>query len=630
MCGIAGFVGETEGESPEQNLRAMVQAIAHRGPDAEGVWFSPGVALGHRRLSILDLEGGRQPMETADGNLVVVFNGEIYNHRELRRELEAKGHRFVTDHSDTEVLLHGYRQWGEALPLRLNGMFAFALWDRLQERLFCARDRFGEKPFFYAERNGRFLFGSELSAIAAHPSVASGKTVSPVSFQKYMAYGYVPSPRTIYEGIFKLPAAHHLTWEAGRCRIQRYWELELDPFPSVPPNPEAEWGERIRELLERSVRARLEADVPVGVFLSGGIDSSAVTAAACRAGARVKTFTTGFEEPTFDESGPALEIARLFGTEHHATQLSIDTAPGLLDGLISQLDEPLGDASFLPTALLCEFAQKSVKVALGGDGADELFAGYAPFQALRRAELYQRYLPRPLHLAARLMASRLPVSHRYMSLDFKLKRTLRGLSFQPSYWLPVWMGGFDPAEAASLFTDPLPIDELFSEAIEIWDRCPAGTSVGDRTIQFFSQLYLENDILVKSDRASMRCGIEVRAPFLDNDLVDFVRRIPFEWKLRNGETKYILKKALEPILPQKTLYRAKKGFGVPVGAWFREGNLDASRLKAPSPFLKPAAARLLSGHRAGRSDERLFLWNQWVYQTWAAAHLNSSLPHAPH
>lgn len=616
MCGISGFIGR----GTTHDLERMTDALAHRGPDAAGYWSDParGVHLGHRRLSILDLTGGRQPMLDAEGDHVIVFNGEIYNFAELRAELAAKGHRFLTDHSDTEVLLRGYREWGAALPARLNGMWAFVIYERATGRIFASRDRFGKKPFYYTVQQGTFVFASELTALRKHPAVRAD--VCPKARKKYFGYGYVPAPLTMLAGVYKLPGGHSLTLDAGSLspQIERYWEFVLEPFEHIPRDPVAEWGEQIRTLLDQSVKRRLVADVPAGVFLSGGIDSSAVTALAARhvPAGRLKTFCIGFEEPSFDESAHARRVATLFETDHHCEVLSMDKARELLPAIIGRLDEPMGDSSLLPTYLLSRFTRQHVTVALGGDAGDELFAGYDPFRALRKAELYQQLVPRPVHQAISMLAARLPVSHRNMSLDFKLKRTLRGLAYPPSLWMPVWMSTLSPEEMNELFGEPTDLEEVFSEAIAIWEGCAQRDSVS-RTLQFYTRLYLQDDILTKVDRATMMHGLEARAPFLDIDFVNFVRRIPAAWKYRHGQTKYILKKALEPLLPAEILYRKKKGFGVPIGPWFQNGSLPLDAA-TPVPGLSAAfATRALADHRAGRADQRAFLWNYWLYQQWA-------------
>lgn len=605
MCGICGFIGL----GSTRDLQGMARSVAHRGPDAEGIWTERDVFLAHRRLSIIDLAGGAQPMATEDGELVIVFNGEIYNHQELRAELQALGCAFATTHSDTEVLLHGFRRWGRDLPNRLNGMWAFAIYDRRAKTLFCCRDRFGKKPFFYTLQNGTFAFASELAALKQHPGVTA--SLSKLALQKYFAYGFIPAPHSLYQGIHKLPGGHSL-WVNGETlevRIEKYWDFVLEPTSEIPRNPEAEWGEQLRHLLDRAVQRRLMSDVPLGIFLSGGIDSSAITAFASRHVPKgsLKTFSIGFEEATFDESAYAKQVAELFHTDHRCEQLSLSRAHELLEEIAARLDEPLGDSSLLPTALLSRFTRRHVTVALGGDGGDELFAGYDPFRALRRAEWYSKLVPRPIHRAIRLLFERLPVSHGNMSLDFKIKRTLRGLGYPARLWVPAWMGPLDSREIEDLFCEPIDMEELYSEAIEQWDACSQANLV-DKTLQYYTKLYLQDDILVKVDRASMMHGLEVRAPFLDIELVDFVRRIPNEYKFRNGTTKYLLKKALEPVLPNNILFRAKKGFGSPIGAWFKDGTLPVG--EARSPMLSPAFVRQrVASHKTGKSDERAFLWN---------------------
>jgi asparagine synthase (glutamine-hydrolysing) len=488
--------------------------------------------------------------------------------------------------------------------------------------LFASRDRFGKKPFFYSSQNGAFVFGSELTAVRAHPSVTS--SVSRRSLKKYFAYGYIPAPCTLLEDVHKLPAGCSLTVDADdpeyRPRVERYWDLVLQPFSGseIPDNPQEAWGEEIRSRLDAAVKRRLVADVPVGVFLSGGIDSSAVTALAAKhvPAGRLETFSIGFEEASFDESAHARRVADLFGTRHHEETLSIGKASALLGDIAGKLDEPMGDSSLLPMYLLSQFTRKHVKVALGGDAGDELFAGYDPFVALRKAELYSKLVPGPIHQAIALTVSRLPVSHGYMSFDFRLKRMLRGLSYPPRLWLPVWMAPLSPKELAELFSEPIDLEDVYSEAIDAWEGC-AQRDVMDRTLQFFTKLYLQDDILVKVDRATMMHGLEARAPFLDIDLVDFVRRIPFSWKCRNGDTKYILKKALEPLLPKDVLYRRKQGFGVPVGAWFKDGSLSLDPAGGMNGLNASFVRSKLEEHRAGKADQRAFLWNAWLLQAWS-------------
>jgi len=615
MCGIAGFIGRGD----ESDLRRMTEALEHRGPDAQNLWSDPeaGVWLGHRRLAVVDLECGSQPMWTSDEALGVVFNGEIYNHDELRTELESRGHVFRSDHSDTEVLLHGYREWGAELVQRLNGMWAFAIFDTTRRRLFLSRDRFGQKPLYYSHQNGTFAFASELRALARHRQIESSR--SRAALRKYFAYGYIPAPLSLFDRVYKLPGGHNLTVELGdrTPRASRYWEFELEPFERIPARAEQEWGEQLLELLARAVERRLFCDVPLGVFLSGGIDSSALAALAARAlgSAPLRTFSIGFEEASFDESKWAEHVARNIGSQHHCTTFSVERARDVLPEVMEKLDEPLGDSSLLPTYLLCGEARKEVTVALGGDGGDELFAGYDPFHALRFADTYERMVPQPVHRAIRLLAARLPTSHRNISFDFKLKRTLAGLSYGKRLWNPVWMGPLEPAELDALFGEPTDVEEVYSEAIEAWERCE-NASLVDRTLQFFTRLYLQNDILTKVDRTSMMHSLEVRSPFLDIELVDFVRRVPHDFKFRKGETKFLLKRAMGSLLPDAVIHRSKKGFGVPIGRWFQEGQLSfdtVSSAEPPAEFRR----RRLREHRAGRTDNRLYLFNHWLLDHYA-------------
>ncbi len=614
MCGIAGFVGRGE----RAWLEAMTQRIAHRGPDADGHYIdaAAGVHLGHRRLSIVDLEGGAQPMWTADGSIGVVFNGEIYNHAPLRDELKAAGCIFQTDHSDTEVLLHAWKIWGENFVDRLNGMWAFAIYDRTQRCIFISRDRFGKKPLYWFQRNGTFAFASELTALMEHPGCP--RSLATRSLQKYYAYAFIPAPLTILEHVFKLPAGHNLRFDINddRVRVTRHWHYEIDPID--PAVSEESLVDELLDLLDGAVKRRLMSDVPLGVFLSGGVDSSLIAALAANhtGGGQLKTFSTGFTDASFDELPHANRVAELLGTDHHTDVLDLNKALELLPGILENLDEPQGDASLLPTWLLARFTRQHVTVALGGDGGDELFAGYDPFLALKKAEIYSQMVPRPVHTAIRLLATRLPVSHKNISLDFKIKRTLRGLSYPASQWNPAWIGALEPHEIAEFLGSPCTPEDVYSEAIAAWDGC-AQTNTVDRTLEFFTRFYLQDGILAKVDRATMMNSLEARAPFLDIKVANFARRLPAQWKLRNGTTKYLLKQAALRLLPAEIVHRKKKGFGTPVGAWLRTGRLAPT---ASDPFVQ----HRVIAHQAGKTDDRLFLWCQLVHETWCKNHAISA------
>ncbi|WP_448030806.1 asparagine synthase (glutamine-hydrolyzing) [Bradyrhizobium liaoningense] len=611
MCGIAGFVGA---ENPAV-LRTMARELAHRGPDGEGFLSDAKrhVHLAHRRLAILDIGGGIQPMSLPDGRITVVFNGEIYNHRSLRSELEARGHRFATSHSDTEVLLHGWVEWGEELLPRLNGMFAFALLDRAGERLVIARDRFGEKPLFWTVKNGEFVFASELGAMTKHPSL-KGTGIDRLAIQKLFAYSFIPGTRTPLAGVQRLRPGSWLDIDLSQmdhaplpAPVERsYWRFSILP-DAAPAGTEDDWAEELDHLLGKSVSARLESDVPLGLFLSGGVDSSAILAHAAdaRDPKTIDAFSIGFTEPSFDESRYAERVAKLVGCNWHLKLCDLDAVRSELIALLGRIDEPMGDSSIVPTSVLCKYAAENVKVALSGDGGDELFAGYDPFKILGLARMYDRMVPRKIHQAISVLASRLPPSEQNMSFDFKVKRGLRGLSLKPSMWNAAWLGALGSREISELFEEEVDPETLYGEAITAWEQSEARDDA-NRTLEFFTNLYLPDDILVKSDRSSMLESLEVRAPFLDNDVVEFARRLPIDVKLRKGVSKWILKRSLRNRLPDDILHRAKKGFGAPIARWLRELPMPAS---PRTSFLNQRVlSRRWADHAAKKCDDRGALW----------------------
>ena len=545
MCGIAGFVGFGE----EQHLLSMSDAMIHRGPDGSGTYIdrSNGVYLAHRRLAILDIESGDQPMWNEDGQICVIFNGEIYNHVDLRKLLSSKGHVFRTDHSDTEVLVHGYEEWGPDLPFRLNGMFAFAIYDRARRRLFISRDLFGKKPLYYSAHDRFFGFASELSALLKLPNVA--KDVDEKALRKYFAYGFIPAPNALYRNVAKLPGGYSMTYDlvSGTFTLAQYWQFKIEPPDHTSINTEETWGEELRGLLSQAVKRRLISDVPLGIFLSGGIDSSAVLAFAARhvPANQVKTFSIGFREPSFDESKHAKRVAGLLGSDHCHEILSLDAAGELIPAVLSKLDEPMGDSSIIPTYLLCRFARQRVTVALGGDGGDELFAGYDPFKALRLAQWYQRLVPDWVHGGRRALAELMPASEQNMSLDFKVRRGLRGVSYPAAIWNPVSLGALEPSDLQELFHQPVRYEEVFEDAIAAWENSSADNLI-DRSLEFYTRFYLQDNILTKVDRASMMVSLEVRAPFLDNDVVEFARKIPTSSNTATGRRSICSRRHLSP------------------------------------------------------------------------------------
>ena len=604
MCGIAGFIGA----GTAADLRAMAGAIIHRGPDGDGYFADQHlpVFLASRRLAVVDIKGGAMPMWDERGEICVIQNGEIYNHRALRRELESLGHKFSSDHADTEVLVQGYKAWGQGLFARLNGMFAVAIYDRHRKTLILARDRFGEKPLFYGIHSDAFAFGSELGAILAHPSFKTA-ALSKTGLMKFFAHGFFPGAHTPYASIVKLPAGHMMIIDAatGAREIKAYWTFEITP-DAPPPGSIDDWIQELDQRLGTAVALRLQADVPVGIFLSGGVDSSAVLSYAAdnRPASEIKTFSIGFREASFDESSYAQQVAVAVGSTHHLEICDLEASRATLPGLLAAMGEPIGDSSILPTALLSAFARKHVTVALTGDGGDELFAGYDPFKVLGRARLYDQLVPGPVHAAVKALAARLPLSDSNMSFDFVLNRGLKGLKHRAALWNPLWLAPLQPDQVAELFATPVSAEELYSEAIGAWDRCPS-PQTPDRVLDFYTRFYLTDGILTKADRASMAVSLEARAPFLDNDVVDFVRRLPWQVKLRGGTTKWILKQALARRLPANILARPKKGFGIPVARWLRQGQPPATAIPhLDSTFLRGC----WNAHKTGKRDERLALW----------------------
>jgi asparagine synthase (glutamine-hydrolysing) len=627
MCGIAGFVRGDNQPAERRVLERMTARLAHRGPDGDGFHLAGPVALGHRRLAIIDVAGGAQPMANEDATVWVTFNGELYNELELRGWLEGRGHRYAT-HSDTESLVHLYEEHGIDFVRALNGMFAFALWDDRRGRLILARDRMGQKPLYYAETpGGGLVFGSEPKALLEHPEVP--RALDPAGLARYLFYEYIPAPGSIWAGLRKLPQAHLLVWEAGRARVLRYWTapvatgVEPGARRDEPLDPERFW-----DTFRAAVARHRRSDVPLGVFLSGGIDSSSVAAALCEVepASGVHTFSIGFEDPSFDESRYFQAVARRLGTDHHERRFSAADVLDLLPSVAAWLDEPFGDASILPTHLLSRFAREQVTVALGGDGADELLAGYPTFVAEQAARRY-RLVPRLLRRGVAWGAGRLPVDHRNFSFDFKLKQFLRGVETSMPLAHQLWLGSFSGAEIGRLLVDPPPIDVEAEHLARAGGLEPAGVADPlERSLLLYQDTYLPEDILTKVDRASMACGLEVRAPFLDAELVDDLARLPSSHKLGRGQTKRLLKRAVAGRLPALVRKRSKKGFGIPVARWLRgplgpllDDLLGRDRLESQRLFRPDAVATLIAEHRAGTRDHRKPLWTLLMFQLWHQA-----------
>lgn len=602
MCGIAGFTGL----GSQSDIKKMMDTLIHRGPDGHGLFNDEkhNIWMGHRRLSILDIATGSQPMSSVEEDLMIVFNGEIYNFKELRQELELRGHKFKTSHSDTEVILNGYKEWGENVVDKLNGMWAFCIYDKKKDILFLSRDRFGKKPLYYSLQKGTFAFSSELSSLIQHTSIDN--SISKKNLQKYYAYCFIPAPNTLYTDIFKLRAGNNLIVNLHTKRIltETYWRYNVDT--NNMNLSEGEICEELTSLLEKAIKRRLVADVPVGVLLSGGIDSSFITALASESGKKqINTYSIGFEDKTFDESYFANIVAKNFATLHHTRNFDLTQYHSFLNDVIAHLDEPMADSSNFPTALLCHETAKQVKVALTGDGADELMCGYDPYKALKLAQLYKRTIPEFLHKGIVRLTDLIPTSHSNISLDFKIKKTLSALQYSKEYWNAIWHGSLAPDQIVEIFNEPIELEELYSEAIESWNHCNS-PSIIDKTSQYYIDLFLQDRILTKSDRMSMMYSLELRSPYLDIELVDFLRKIPAKLKF-NGTTKYILKKAVAKYLPEEITNRRKKGFGAPVGQWFKDKTLT---IPSSIPFLNNSSLKKFEQeHIAGICDHRLFLLN---------------------
>lgn len=629
MCGIAGIClcgGTGLAENAAAQVDAMCRAMRHRGPDGQGVWSGNGVCLGHRRLSIIDLAGGAQPMHSADGRYHVTFNGEIYNFPELRKELEARGQRFRTT-SDTEIILAGWQVWGHDCLRHFDGMFAFALWDAQEKRLFCARDRFGKKPFFYTLQQGRFFFASELTALTTLPELTF--TLSPEALMRYLAYEYVPTPQTMYAEAASLPPSHWLEIHEDRLRLERYWEL---PFPDEQDaRGEEEICAAYHELLARAVRRRMISDVPLGVFLSGGIDSSIVAGLmAGQSSTPIKTFSIGFQEASYDESRYARIVARRWDTDHHERILSAEECAEHLPQIISRMDVPMADASVAPTWLLSGVTREKVTVALGGDGADELWAGYEHYIGYKVATWYNA-LPGCLRRGILEPLCRLlPSSSGYINPRLAVQTFLRGAHAPDWLRVQTLLTALDPAAQRELLAHPdtafLTEERLFAPTREHFEHWPAGPAPLARAFHVYARQYLLDDILVKVDRCSMLHSLEVRAPFLDRDAAEFVARLPIRHKLRGFKRKYLLKRAFADVLPPEILHRNKRGFQIPVAAWLRgrmrpllEEMLGESRLRQQGIFAPQAVRALMEAHFNGRADMRKPLWTLLVLQLWLEA-----------
>jgi asparagine synthase (glutamine-hydrolysing) len=610
VCGICGVVSAS-GRVDRDRLDAMSATLVHRGPDAEGAFVDVGVGLAARRLAIIDLPGGDQPISNEDGSCTVVQNGEIYNYGELTRELQSLGHRFRT-RSDTEVLVHAYEEWGLRFPERLRGMFAVALWDSTRRRLVLARDRFGIKPLYYRDADGELAFASELDALPRGE-------IDLDALEAFLAFNSIPAPLSIFREIRKLPAGQVLTWEDGRVELRQY--ARPGPLDVRRGGDEAELVEECRARLADSVRAHLVADVPVGVLLSGGVDSGALAALAARESVEpVRTFSIGFEEASFDELAGARAVAWRYGTRHRELVLRPDAAL-LLPALAAAFDEPFADSSALPTYLVAKLAAEDVKVALSGEGGDELFGGYYTYVADLAAERLGG-----LATAARPLVERLPSSSRKASFDYKAKRFVRSAHLPPLERHHGWKEIFSADARAELVGRRHSFDPVSLLRARFAET--EGHGLLPRLQDVDLGIYLADDLLVKTDRASMAWSLEARVPFLDPVVTNFAFSLPPGQKVRRLAKKRLLRKAMEPLLPREVVHGRKRGFSIPAAAWLRgelepfaRETLSAETLRRQGFFSPAAVARVLEDHVAGREDLSRQVWGLLAFTLWHEHHV---------
>jgi len=630
MCGICGLLNlKLEPVAGLERLDQMSAKLEHRGPDSHGKFELPHVALAIRRLSIIDLQTGDQPLSNETGDVTLVFNGEIYNYREIRCQLLERRHVFKT-HSDGEVIVHLYEEQGPDFVRELNGMFALALWDDRRKQLILARDRAGEKPLFYWHRDHTLVFASEIKSLLAYPAI--GRSLDNVALTQYFLCGYFPSPRTVFAEIRKLPAAHQMVIQGGKIRIEPYWRLQEHLLPAGQPKvtveKEKQLVEGLSEKLHEACVSRLVSDVPLGVFLSGGIDSSTLVAMMSElTPGNVSSFSVAFEEKSFNEEPYADFVARHFHTRHYVTTADEPSLREALQILAGHLDEPLADPAILPTYLLSRFARQHIKVALSGEGSDELFGGYPTYIGAWLAGHYLR-LPRLLrHGFFERLRRFLPMSAGAVPVGWYLLQFLNYVEKSPAERHAIWFGLTSPDELDQLFSPewsgPQPRGQ---EALAPLERVLEGASfesVLAEMLYLDFRLYLEDDLLAKVDRASMACSLEMRTPFLDHRLIEFAAGIPAELKVRGFRLKYLLKKAAENWLPHKIVYRQKRGFSVPISRWMRkelrpwlDEALGEERLKRQGIFNTPYVRRLLEEHWAERADHRKILWALFCFQLW--------------
>ena len=620
MCGIAGIV-RNDGKQIDQDLLArMCEAIRHRGPDDDGFYINGSVGLGMRRLAIIDLKSGKQPIHNHDRSSWIVFNGEIYNYLELRAKLEKLGHTFYTN-SDTEAIVHAYDQFGVDCPKHLRGMFAFAIWNERTQELFLARDRVGKKPLLYAQVGKQLVFGSEFSALLLHPDIS--REVEPEALDYYLSFMCIPAPLTAYRAIRKLEPGHWLRWRNGEIELQRYWQPDFTKKIAIS---EEEAGERTVEILREAVRVRLMSEVPLGAFLSGGVDSSAVVALMSQESREpVKTFSIGFEEQDFSEIHHARRIAEHVGADHHEFIVRPD-ALEVLPTLVEHYGEPYADSSAVPTYYVAKETRKHVTVALNGDGGDESFAGYERYVAMGITEKYRRVPSFLREAVIKETVNLIPTSPLKRTKVRSVQRMLNAVALPKVDRYTRWMSVFNEETKQPLYSDFFREQTRSADATGIlgeWFKRANGIGILDAMLLTDQMTYLPNDLLVKVDIATMAVSLEARSPFLDHEVIEFAASLPQDLKLRRLTTKYLLKKVLRKFLPAENLNRGKMGFGVPIGHWFR-GQMQAflrevllSEKASRRGLFKPETVRnLVELHTSGERDYSQQLWTLLMLELW--------------
>ena len=610
MCGIFGFSSPLSTDDQSSVLREMGNCLIHRGPDDHGYFQKNHIGMGMRRLSIIDLQSGKQPIYSNNGNCVIVYNGEVYNYKDLRTDLEDRGYHFHTE-TDTEVIVNLYQEKGVDCLHDLNGMFAFAVYDIQKDELFLARDRFGIKPLYYLFENNSFVFGSELKAVIQYPAVNT--TISLEAVDLYLTFDYVPAPWSIFENINKLEQGHYVTLKNGKLNKKQWYQLTF--APKFDSDKATDYLEKLDYLIQEAVRRRTVSDVPLGGFLSGGIDSSLISHYLVKSSnTPLKTFSIGFDEPSFDESRYARQMADHLGTEHHEKIFSVDDMKNLIPNIFESMDEPFADASLLPTYFLCSYAKEEVTVALSGDGGDEVFGGYPTYYARKLAE----QIPPWTYSILKYGANLLPVNDDNISFDFKAKKFTEALKYDPDVRHQYWLGSFNHSQKQSLFSNDVKNklngkDILTGLVKNQMQDCDTEDN-WERSLWQDMRFYLQDNMLVKVDRASMMNSLEVRVPLLDHEVVEFSARIPAKFKYRNTQSKYILKRMAEHHLPNEIVYREKKGFGIPIAKWLKkelktqfDDMVENSEL-CEHLFDNDYLLKLQDDHLNNRKDNRKLLW----------------------